>query len=291
MGREGEGVMPESAARVEPLAPREWGLLALLAVAFLPALLALADVWRAVDYQSHGFLVPLVSVWVALRERYAWRRLPARSDRRGGLALAAAFAAYAVGIGIGSTPLQGLALVAAVAGAVLWTRGGAWLRRLAFPIGFLLFMVPVPDAWIGPLILRLQLFVTDASLALCRLLGVELAREGNVLILPTGEHLFVAEACSGVTSVITLAPLGVLLAYLTLRRPATRVALVAAVVPLAMLGNLARVVATVLASLRFGTALATSGPPHELLGLLTYAVAVALMLAVGQGLRRAERGR
>jgi exosortase len=283
--------MSESAARVEPLAPREWGLLALLAVAFVPALLALADVWRGVDYQSHGFLVPLVSLWVALRERYAWPRLASRPDRRGGLVLAASFAAYAVGIGIGSTPLQGLALVAAVAGAVLWSRGTAWLRQLAFPIGFLIFMVPVPGAWIGPLILRLQLFVTDASLAVCRGLGVPLTREGNVLTLPSGEQLFVAEACSGVTSVITLAPLGVLLAYLTLRRPGARALLVAAVVPLAMFGNLARVVATVFASLRFGAASATSGPPHELLGLLTHAVAVALMLALGQALRSAERGR
>jgi exosortase len=282
--------MAGSAARVV-LAPREWGLLALLAVAFVPALLALADVWRAVEYQSHGFLVPLVSLWVALRERYAWARLPVRSDGRGALALAGAFLAYALGLALGSAPLQGLALAGAVAGAVLWARGAAWLRQLAFPIGYLLFMVPVPGAWIGPLILRLQLFVSDASLAVCRALGAPVTREGNVLQLPGGESLFVAEACSGVTSVITLAPLGVLLAYLTLRRPAARAALVVAVVPLAMLGNLARVVATVFASLRFGAAAATTGPPHELLGLLTYAVAVGLLLALGQGLRRAEGGR
>jgi exosortase len=282
--------MQGSAARIQPLAPREWALLALLAFAFVPALLALAEVWRAVDYQSHGFLVPVVSIWVALRERYAWRRLPVRADARGGLVLAFAFALYAAGIAVASASLQGAALVVAVAGAVLLLRGPAWLRQLAFPIGFLLFMVPVPPEWIAPLIVRLQLFVTDASVACLHAAGVTVAREGNVIALPTGESLFVAEACSGVTSVITLAPLGVLLAYLTLRTAAARAALVAAVVPLAMLGNLARVVVTVLASLRFGAEVASEGPPHLLLGLVTYAVAVGLLLAAARALRRAEPG-
>jgi exosortase len=280
--------MQGSAARTPPLAPREWALVALLAASFAPALLALSEVWRAVDYQSHGFLVPVVSLWVALRERYTWRRLVLAPDARGLAVLGAAFAAYLLGIGIASASLQGVALVAALAGAVLYARGAAWLRALAFPIGFLLFMVPVPPGWISPLIVRLQLFVSDASLRVLHALGVAVAREGNVLVLPTGESLFVAEACSGVTSVITLAPLGVLLAYLSLRRPFLRAILVAAVVPLAMAGNLVRVVATVLAALRFGADVATEGPPHELLGLLTYAVAVGLLLLLGAGLWRLE---
>jgi hypothetical protein len=55
-----------------------------------------------------------------------------------------------------------------------------------------------------------------------------------------------------------------------------------------MAGNLVRVVATVLAALRFGADVATEGPPHELLGLLTYAVAVGLLLLLGAGLWRLE---
>lgn len=277
-----------NAAPAQRLAPREWALLAILAVSFTPALLSLAGVWRAVEYQSHGFLVPLVSLWVALRERYAWRRLEARPDARGLALLAAAALAYLAGIGVGSVSLQGVALVAAVAGAVLYARGPGWLRQLAFPIAFLLFMVPVPPPWIAPFIVRLQFFVSDASVRILAALGAPITREGNVLVLPGGEQLFVAEACSGVTSVITLAPLAVLLAYLTLRRPAARVALVLGVVPLAMAGNLARVIATVLVARRFGAEVATEGPPHELLGLLTYGVAVALMLLLGAALRRGE---
>jgi exosortase len=280
--------MEASAAPAQRLAPREWVLLALLGAAFAPALISLAGVWSSVDYQSHGFLVPVVSLWVALRERYAWRRLAIRPDGRGLALLAAAVFVYLAGIAIGSVSLQGVAFVAALAGAVLYTRGPAWLRQLGFPIAFLLFMVPVPSTWIAPFIVRLQFFVSDASVRILHALGVAITREGNVLVLPDGASLFVAEACSGVTSVITLAPLAVLLAYLTLRRPAARIALVFAVVPLAMAGNLARVLATVGAAQRFGSEVATQGPPHELLGLLTYAVAVGLLLALGAVLRSSD---
>jgi exosortase len=271
-----------------PLASREWALVALLAVAFAPAVLAMADVWSHVDYQSHGFLVPVVSVWLAMRQRYALRRLPVEPAGWGLGVLAAAFVAYFSGIIGGSVPLQGVALVGAVAGAVLFARGSGWLKRLAVPIAFLLFMVPVPAEWITPLILQLQLFVSDVSLRILHAFGVAAGREGNVLTLPGGESLFVAEACSGVTSIITLAPLGVLLALLTLKGALARTALVLAVVPLAMAGNLVRVLATVFASMRVGAQAATEGPPHEMLGLVTYLVAVSLLLALGALLRRME---
>lgn len=282
-----------SSTRVAPpptLEPREWALAGLLALAFAPALLAQAEVWARVDYQSHGFLVPLVAAWAAHRERGRLARLPREGSPAGLVVLGLALAGYAAGLAAGLVALQGLALVAAVAGAVLFARGAAWLRALAFPVGFLVFMVPVPPAWMGPLVVRLQTAVTEAAVTTLRGLGVGAAREGNVLRLPEGDALFVAEACSGVTSVVTLAPLAVLLGYFTLRRTTARVALVLAVVPLAMAGNLARVVTTALAAERWGAERATQGLLHESAGLLTYAVACGLMLAVGAALRRLERG-
>ena len=87
---------------------------------------------------------------------------------------------------------------------------------------------------------------------------------------------------------MTLLPLAVLLGYLTLRRFPTRALLVAAVVPLAMAGNLARVVATCVLAARVGAERATHGLLHESAGLLTYAVACGLMLVLGAVLRRLE---
>lgn len=278
------------AASAPALEPREWLLAGALALAFLPALLAQASVWASVDYQSHGFLVPVVAAWAAMRERGRLRRLPRQGSPAGLAVLGAALLLYAAGLAGGVVALQGVALVAAVAGAVLFARGAAWLRALAFPIGFLVFMVPVPPSWMAPLVVRLQTGVTTAATGVLPALGVPLVREGNVLRLPDGGSLFVAEACSGVTSVVTLAPLAVLLGYFTLRSTLARAALVVAVVPLAMAGNLGRVLATVFAADRVGMEFATEGPVHDFAGLLTYGLACGLMLAAGAALRRAERG-
>jgi exosortase len=196
---------------------------------------------------------------------------------------------YLLGLAAGLLALQGMALVAAVAGLVLYSRGVRWLRALAFPVGFLIFMVPPPSSWIAPLVVRLQLFVSSASIAVLEAFSVQVKREGNVLSLPGGESLFVAEACSGVTSIITLAPLAVLLAHFTLKRWGPKLVLFAAVVPLAMAGNLVRVVATVLGALELGAEHVTEGPLHEAAGLLTYVVACGLMLALGALLQRLER--
>jgi exosortase len=279
------------AATLGGLAQRERVIAALLLLDFVPALIALARVWSSTEYLSHGFLVPLVSYWVLLRERPRRARVP-REPAAAGLALvAAALVAYLLGIASSLVPLQAVALVAAIAGAVVWLRGWAWLRALAFPVGFLLFMAPPPASWITPLIVRLQEWVSIAAVEIVHRLGVAVLRTGNVLRLASGDELFVAEACSGVTSVITLAPLGVMLAYLSQRTRCGRLLLLLAVPPVAMLGNLTRVVLTVALSDRFGVAWVAEGPPHLMLGLVTYVVGCLALLACDAALRRWARQR
>ena len=199
--------------------------------------------------------------------------------------LAAALVLYGFGLGASVVSLQGIALVAAVAAAVLYLRGGEWLRTLGFSIAYLLFMVPIPHSGIGPLIVKLQLFMSSVGVRLLQLFGVPVFREGNVIELPGGESLFVAEACSGITSIVTLLPLAVILAYYSERSLARRAVLVAAVVPLAMLGNLSRVVVTVLMARSYGVEVATSGFLHESAGLLTYVLGCLALLAIGMLMR------
>ena len=269
-----------------PAAARDWWLGLTLLFVFGPALLGMANLWSTFDYLSHGFLVPLVALWAFLRERPIRDRVSVETDLRGALLLAAALLVYLAGLAAQVLSLQGVAFVAAIAGAIGWLRGFRWLRAAAFPVGYLLFMVPPPSAWITPLIVKLQLFVSTAAVALVQSLGVAVVRDGNILSLPSGEALFVAEACSGVTSVITLTPLAVVLAAYALKGWGPRIALVVAVIPLAMAGNLVRVVATVWLADAQSVELATTGALHDLLGLSTYAIACMGMLGCAALLRR-----
>lgn len=260
-------------------------LCAALLVAFGPALLSLAEVWRSVDYYSHGFLVPLVALGMAMSHRARLARLPARRDPRGGMLIGLAGGIYLTGMAIGSTSVQGVALVTAIAGLVWLLRGPAWTRVLGGSIAYLLFMVPVPDAWLTPVIVKLQLFVSAAGIAILRGLGFSVFRDGNVIHLPGGESLFVAEACSGITSIVTLLPLAVFLATFTQRTFSRRLLLVATVVPLAMLGNLLRVTGTVVAVRAYGIESA-SGTLHDSAGILTYLLGCIALLGVGALMRR-----
>jgi exosortase len=249
---------------------RERAIAGALVLGFAPALIGLAAVWSSVDYLSHGFLIPVVALWVAMRERPRRAHLARDPRPLAVIAILGSIALYLAGLASGALSLQALAGVATVAAAVLWLRGPAWLAALAFPIGYLVFMIPPPAGWITPLIVRLQVLVSTAAVSLLHGFGFPILRDGNVLILPSGLSLFVAEACSGITSIVTLAPLGVLLAYLQLRGTWQRAVLVLSVVPLAMAGNLVRVVATVLLAERFGAEGVTDGPVHVMLGLLVY---------------------
>jgi len=268
----------------------EWLLAGAVLAAFLPALIALVGVWTSVDYYSHGFLVPLVAYWAAARSRVRFSIIENR-DRRAVFAAIAVALLYALGLASGSVSLQGLALVAAVASGAFYLGGSTGLRVLAFPLAFLVFMVPLPPDWLTPLIVNLQLLVSSTAVDLLASLGSAVARSGNVIELPGGETLFVAEACSGITSLVTLTPLAIVLAYFTEKTLARRLTIVLAVIPAAMLGNLLRVIATVLAAERYGAEAATGNWLHESAGLITFTLACLALIGLGSLMRRVAPAR
>ena len=257
---------------------RQWILVFGLTLVFIPGLRALAGVWSSLDYYSHGFLVPIVSLWIGLSRA---RKLgEPRAHPVGLLWVAAALALYAGGLGFGSASTMGLAAVIAAGGVVWHFWGISGVRRLAFPLALLLFVVPIPPAVLNPVVLQLQFFVSRVAVDVLHLAGFTVLRDGNVVELPGGP-LFVAEACSGITSIVTLLPLGAVLAYFTERRLAARLALVAAVVPIAMFGNLMRVVAPVVAADALGIERATGSWLHESAGLITFTLECALLIGLG----------
>lgn len=255
----------------------------LLGVAFAPALVELARAWTSVSYQSQGFLVPVVAGWLAWRVRGRLRRLPHAPDRRGLGLVALALALYVLGLVLGSATLDGLALVGAVAGCVWLLLGARWLRALAFPVGFLVFLIPLPPDWVTPIVVQLQLLVSHAAVGILQRAGVTVAREGNVIVLPGGT-LFVAEACSGIISVVTLLPLAALVAHLLRLSLAASALVLAAVLPTALVANLARVVGTVLAAQAVGVDAVTRDPVHTLAGLGVYALGCSLLVALARAL-------
>ncbi len=264
----------------------EWAMVGLLVLAWIPGVLAMSEVWMSVEYASHGFLVPFVAIWAATAHRETLAGIEPRPVR-GGLRVVALLAPlYVLAMVFGNATVVGILAVATVVSVVLALRGVEWARTLRFSLGYLVFMIPLPIAWVTPVIFQLQIWVSTAAVWLLQGWGVSIFREGNVLTLPGDRSLFVAEACSGITSLITLIPIGVFIAYFTDSVTWRRVALVAAVVPIALAGNLLRVILTVMLSIEVSVEFATRGPLHEWAGVLTYVIGCFTLLAVGELLRR-----
>lgn len=264
----------------------EIALIAMLIAIWVPGILQLAEVWRTVEYASHGFLVPLVALWAATARREELSSLTPTPMRGGGLLLAVVAALYLVALVMRNPTALGLVAVATVVVTVLALRGVAWVSTLRFSLAYLLFMVPLPTDWVTPVIVQLQIFVSSIAVEMLQQIGVSIFREGNVLTLPGDVSLFVAEACSGITSLITLLPIGVFVAYFTESISWRRLVLVAAVIPIALAGNLLRVLLTVILSTEVSVEFATEGPLHEWAGVATYLIACLCLIAIGALMRR-----
>ncbi|HVA65167.1 MAG TPA: exosortase/archaeosortase family protein [Terriglobales bacterium] len=269
-----------------------WFAAALLLVAltglYAPVLLRLAQQWWSDSNDSYGFLVPLFCLWLLLRQRRQWRALPFQPARSGWLAIAAALALLLVGQ-LGSELLfTRLSLLLMLAGLLLALLGRAWLRCLAFPLGFLAFMIPLPTLIYNQLTLPLQGLATRAGVGLVAWTGIPVLRQGNLIMLP-GAVLDVVAACSGIRSLLALLALATAYGYLTEPRWGRRLLLVLAMPPLAVASNAVRIGLTILLTLRFGDA-ASHGLWHLLTGLQVFLVALAGLVLLQRLLGRGAAG-
>ncbi|MFN0184557.1 MAG: exosortase [Aquabacterium sp.] len=255
-------------------------LMAALVLFALPTLARVAQrVWTA-DEQGHGPVLLAVAGWLAWQRRGdALLLMPRPAPAAGWTLLVLAAALQVVGASQGVLELEAAALPVAATGAVLMWLGPQALRSWALPLALLVLVVPWPGIVVQTLTLPMKIAVSGTAEWLMHGLGLPVARSGVVLAIDR-YHLLVADACAGLNSLFTLEAMG--LVYLHLRRTAApwRLATLAVLlVPIAFLANVARVVVLVLVTYRFGDA-AGQGFAHMGAGLLLFAVAIGLMLAV-----------
>ena len=262
---------------------------AALIALYLPVLRDLVAVWLQVTYYCYGFLVPLFSVYVAwdvlkddARETV---RVPAALPEPGGFVITA-FGLGVLGLGVaaGSLTLRALSLPVVLMGLALATLGPAPARRLAFPIGFLAFMAPLPDGTLPALSLPLQQLAAVVAEHALHALGASVTRDELFLTLPS-VTLHVTEACNGLRFLLAMLVIGTAFAGTTQRRPRRGVALVLAALTLAILANLLRVTGTGVMAELWG-ARAAMGLPHMVWGKVVYAAALVPFAALVLHMRR-----
>jgi exosortase len=245
---------------------------------------SLVTQWSTDDNYSHGFFVVPLALYFAWERRAAFARAPVRSGPTGLLLIAGSLLVWAAGMLGSELFLTRVSMIGVIAGAIWFVWGYERARIMAFPVLFLLLMVPLPSILFNQLAFPLQLVASQVGETAITAAGVPVLREGNVLHLPA-RTLEVAEACSGIRSLVSLLMLAVVLGYFTEPRTPARVALALSAIPIAILANAARVAGTGLAA-EWVSPAAAEGFFHTFSGWLVFVVAFAGLLIVQQVLAR-----
>jgi exosortase len=275
-------------AAAAPATRLQRGLLLLvaveLAVLYAPTVAWLVDRWTlSVWHNAHGFLIPPAVAYFARHELRPMRHLPRRASAWGFVFVLPALAMHVLDTGMHTQILSAASLVVLLPGLALLFLGAPRTRAIAFPLAFLVFMLPIPLALTESIHLALRQIATLAAGAIVPLFGITVHAEGTSLHLREGV-LFVGDACSGFSTLYASAAVAALSAYSC---PTTRgrVVTLAAAAPIAIAANVVRVILLVLAARLLGLASLDTWL-HPASGLLTFALALPIIFWLGAPSKR-----
>ncbi|NOY45645.1 MAG: exosortase [Deltaproteobacteria bacterium] len=259
------------------------GATAVLYAAVIPSMV---QDWYLDENYSHGFLVPLVSLYLLWdrRREVAEAARRARGSWAGLVLCLVSLALFVLGRAGAELFLQRSSLVFLLMGAVLWLWGWRVFAKVLFPLAFLLFMVPLPYLVYDSVAFPLKLLAARVATDSLFWLGVPVFREGNIIHLAS-QTLEVADACSGIRSLVSLLALGVVYAYFMSRGWWRRLLLVVATVPIAIAANALRITGTGLLT-HYVSPEAAEGFFHTFSGWVVFVAAFVMLFVVGWVLNR-----
>ena len=240
--------------------------------------------WMNDDNYSHGLLIVPLAAFFAWQRRQALREAPVAPSIWGLLLVMGSLAMLVAGILGAEFFLSRLSLLGVLAGSILFVFGMRHLRLLAFPLAFLILMIPIPAIVFNQIAFPLQLFASRFGVAVMEAWQVPVLREGNVIVL-ANTTLEVAEACSGIRSLVSLLTLGIVYGYFSDPRTWARVAIALSAVPIAIVANGLRVAGTGVLAHYYGVE-AAMGFFHTFSGWLVFLAAFVLLFGVVAGLQR-----
>lgn len=250
----------------------------LLVVIYHKNLLWLWDSWMNKPNYSHGPLIPLIFLFLIWHKRNVLQGLPKGTNAYGLLIclLAIVLQVFSVRAGVNFTSSYSLILL--LLGIILFLYGKQVTKVLLFPLGYLVFMVPFFGFVIGPISNKLKLLSSILASNIVQLMEVPILREGTMLHL-SGCSLEVADPCSGIRSLMSLLALSALFAYFANGSHVKKLILFCSAIPLAILGNVFRLLILVLTAENSGIVI-TEGFLHSLTGLLVFMTAIAGLIFV-----------
>jgi exosortase len=254
--------------------------LSMAAFAFLyrAVLAKLVYDWINDGNYSHGFLIVPVAAYLVWERRKKLTATAIQPSVVGLVLLVGSLATLIAGILGAELFLSRVSMIGVLAGVVLFTTGWRYLRVLMFPLAFLLLMIPIPAIIFNEIAFPLQLLASKGAELTLSTAHIPVLREGNIIVL-ANTTLEVAEACSGIRSLISLVTLAIIYGYFTDDRIWARVVLTLSAIPVAVAANAARVAGTGVAAHYYGPE-AAEGFFHTFSGWILFVVAFVMLFTI-----------
>ena len=277
--------LPEAARKSQlPWSEIAWfGLLTL--ACYAPVLGSLVKQWSTDPDMGHGFFVPVIAGYIIWQKRNELLAIQPQPNWWGLAVVMIGAVQLIVGtLGV-ELFLSRTSFVIVLIGAVWLLGGNLILKKLAFPLFLLFFMVPIDAVIYNQITFPLQLLASRLADGALTLMAVPVLREGNILELPN-QRLSVVEACSGIRSLLSLTFLSLVYGYFFERKTWIRVVLFLSTVPIAIVANSSRVTITgVLTQVKPDAA---EGFFHEAEGWVIFMVALGILILLHQLIARSS---
>src|SRR4030042_1281304 len=262
-------------------------IIASLAILYFRVVQGLVSDWIHLPDFSHGFLIPLVSFYFIYEKRKELSVLSPSGSWTGVVLLVFGILLLLLGNLATEYFTMRFSLLLVMGGIILYLLGKDYFKPLLFPLAFLIFMIPIPSILMDRITFPMQLFASKVAANTLYLISIPVLREGNVMLL-ANTSLEVAEACSGIRSLISLLALSVVFAYISQKATWKRVLLVLSTFPIAIIANAARVSGTGILAHYYGDKVAP-GFFHGFSGWILFVVAFVCLFLFGALLSKKKK--
>jgi len=257
----------------------------LFILAYLPTFIWMVDRWTEEDsYYNHGFLVPLISIFLIWLNKYKILRIKTQPDNSGWVFFISGILILMVSSLWQIFFIAGFSLILVIAGLVLLFMGKKTLKQIAFPILFLIFMIPLPLITIATISFKLKIFATQIATFIINKVSIPATKEGSI-IKTAHSYLIVEDPCSGIRSLIAMVALGALMAYFLKASRVRKIILSLCAVPVAVCSNIIRITVLSLISEICGPRCLTEFL-HYTMGIAAFLISFLGLVLIGKILER-----
>ncbi|MGE0267429.1 MAG: exosortase/archaeosortase family protein [Candidatus Omnitrophota bacterium] len=254
-----------------------------MAVVYFPTLIWMWDRWWVRDsYYSHGFLIPIVSLYLIYQMKDELSKIKVKESPWGMRMVIAGVLLhlFASHPNIRVFFISGFSMMFVVSGIILYFYGEEIFKKISFPLAFLVFMIPLPLVVINKLSLQLKMFAAELAAITLNNMRILAVREGSIIRMRHAQ-VIVDDVCSGLRSLISLAALGSIFAYWLKGATWKKLILFFSTIPIAIITNMCRVVVLSCISEIWGTEYA-DGFVHDMTGFMVFALAFVMLYTVGK---------